>query len=271
MDVRPIGIFDSGLGGLTAAKALEELLPGESLVYFGDSANAPYGTRSREELLSLACANAAFLQRFRVKLILAACGTVSSTVIEQVRARCGVPIVDVVAPAVAAVAALRPQRVAIAATAATVASGAFERRLREALPEAALFSKACQELVITVERGHFCPGDPFAEEAVARSLEAVKRWQPEILVLGCTHFPLLERTIAAYLGPEVRLLSVSEEAVRALDGILRRDGLRSGQREGTRRYFTSGSLPDFAEYAEIFLGHKISPEPGMPSAAAEPA
>ena len=158
MDPRPIGIFDSGLGGLTAARTLEELLPGETLIYFGDSANAPYGIRTREQLLALAGANTDFLLRFDVKAILVACGTVSSTVIGRVRERCAVPMFDVLEAACRGAAALGAKRVAVTATEATVKSGAFPRRLGELDGTMEVFSKACQSLVAAVEAGHFRRG-----------------------------------------------------------------------------------------------------------------
>lgn len=257
MDQRPIGIFDSGLGGLTAARTLESILPGENLIYFGDSANAPYGTRSIQELEALGKANAAFLERFGCKAILVACGTVSSTVIGQVRESCSVPLFDVVGPACETAAGLGLRRVAVAATEATIRSGAFARRLKELSPGLEVFSKPCQSLVTTVERGHFCPGDPFAEEAVARELAPIRDFGPEALLLACTHFPLLGEIIGAYMGPSVRLLSVGEEAARALKRHLRETKGLALRERGQRRYYTSGSTAEFSEHAEILLGHKV--------------
>ena len=253
MDPRPIGIFDSGLGGLTAARTLEELLPGETLIYFGDSANAPYGIRTREQLLALAGANTDFLLRFDVKAILVACGTVSSTVIGRVRERCAVPMFDVLEAACRGAAALGAKRVAVTATEATVKSGAFPRRLGELDGTMEVFSKACQSLVAAVEAGHFRPG--------AAELAPVRDWRPELLLLACTHFPLLDAVISAYLGPEVRTLSVSREAAAALSTYLReRDLLAPPEAESKSRWFTSGDPEPFAAYGGLFLGHPITPE-----------
>ena len=260
MDPRPIGIFDSGLGGLTAAKALEEILPGENLIYFGDSANAPYGTRGPEELLRLAAANAAFLRGHDVKAILVACGTVSSTVIGEIRKSCPVPMFDVVGAACETAVRSGAKRVAVAATEATIRSDAFARRLKKLDPGIETFSKACQSLVTTVERGHFCRGDRFAEEAVAAELAPIRDYGPDTLILACTHFPLLSEIIADYLGHDVRLLSVGAETAKALKEYLRQNGMLSGQEKGERRWFTSGSPAEFSEFAEIFLGHKVRPE-----------
>ena len=261
MDPRPIGIFDSGLGGLTAAKALEKILPGENLIYFGDSANAPYGVRSSAELERMATANAAFLASFDVKAVLVACGTVSSTVIGRVREKFSFPLFGVVdAPCRAASALTKTGRVAVAATEASIRSGAFARALKAQNPALEVFPKACQSLVSTVEAGHFSAGDPIAEAAVAAELEPIRAFCPDTLMLGCTHFPLLHDAIAAYMGPGVALVNVSEETAKALRDDLIEHDLCSDREIGDRRWFTSGSTEEFARYAGLFLGHAVTPE-----------
>ena len=261
MDPRPIGVFDSGLGGLTAAKTLEKILPGENLIYFGDSANAPYGTRSRQELAALARGCAGFLAGFDVKAVLVACGTVSSNAMDALRGYFDIPFFDVLEPACAVTARENPAgRIAVAATEATVRSGAFRRTLERLAPGAAVFSAACQSLVTVVEQGHFAPGDPIAEAAVRAELGPVRDFAPDALVLGCTHFPLLAETIGAYLGPAVRLVSVGEEAARALRTHLETEGLLAGRTEGVRLYFTSGDPADFSAKAARFLGHPVAAE-----------
>ncbi len=260
MDARPIGLFDSGLGGLTAARALEELLPGENLIYFGDSANAPYGVRSLPDLERLARANAAFLLRYDVKAILVACGTVSSTVLPSVRPACPVPMFDVVRPACARAAEAGFRRIAVAATEATIRSGAFDRQLRMECPGLQVFSKACQSLVVTVEQGHFRPGDKAAEAAVAAELEPVRAFGPQAVLLACTHFPLLQDQISAFLGDGVELISVGMEAARALRDYLQQNDLLAPRSRGEHRWFTSGSARDFGVLAEVFLGHSVRAE-----------
>ena len=261
MDPRPIGIFDSGLGGLTAARALEALLPGEDLIYFGDSANAPYGTRSAEELDRLATANAAFLGGFDVKAVLVACGTVSSTVIGQVAARFPFPLLGVVeAPCRAAAAATRSGRIAIAATDASIRGGAYLRALRGLDPALELFPKACQSLVAAVEAGHFRPGDRAAEDAVAAELGPVRDFAPDVLLLGCTHFPLLGETISAYLGGGVTLIDVGRETALAMRGALAASDALAERDVGRRSWFTSGDPALFSRYAEMFLGHPVRAE-----------
>lgn len=261
MDQRPIGIFDSGLGGLTAAKALEEILPGENLIYFGDNRNAPYGTRSRGELAKLAAANAAFLRGFDCKAILVACGTVSSNVMEALRERLDVPVCGVLERACRdAAARTRTGRIAVIATEATIHSGAYERTLRRLDSGLEVFSKACQSLVMVAEQGHFVPGDPVGQAAVAAELEPVKAWGPDVLILACTHFPLLSDAIAGEMGPDTALVSVSASAARELKELLTAEGLLARRQTGERRWFTSGAPADFSAYAALFLGHGIHAE-----------
>ena len=258
MDPRPIGIFDSGLGGLTAARALEALLPGEDLIYFGDSANAPYGTRSLEELERLATANASFLAGFGVKTVLVACGTVSSTVIGQVAERFPFPLMGVVeAPCRAAASAARGGRIAVAATEASIRGGAYVRTLRSIDPALELFPKACQSLVSVVEAGHFRPGDPEAEAAVAAELGPVRDFAPDVLLLGCTHFPLLREIIAAYLGGGVTLIDVCRETALSMKNALTAADALSERERGERQWFTSGDPELFSRYAEFFLGRPV--------------
>jgi glutamate racemase len=269
MDQRPIGVFDSGLGGLTAAKALEELMPGEDLIYYRDSANAPNGTRSREELAQLATANAAFLQRFDCKAVLVACGTVSSNAIDLLRARFDFPFFGVIdAAARAALQATKTGRIAVIATEATVNSGAFERKLR-ALGAEAVFSKACQSLVAVTEAGHLAPDDPAVVAAVSAELAPVRDWAPDTLILACTHFPLLEPAIAAELGAGVRLLSCGAEAARDLRAYLEENGATAARSAGTQRYFTSGDPAYFSACAARFLGRPITAERKKDGGSAE--
>ena len=262
MDQRPIGVFDSGLGGLTAAKTLEELLPGENLIYFGDSRNAPYGTRSKPELLALATANAGFLRSFDCKAILIACGTVSSNVIGPLGERFpGLPLFGVIDAACGRAAAMAGAgRIAVAATEATVRSGAFERALLARRPGAEVRSKPCQSLVALAEQGHFSADDPVARAAVETEFAPIRAAKPEVLLLACTHFPLFREAIAEYMGPETALLSVGEETAKALAAALKEQDALAGRAQGKRRWFTSGPTEDFERLGAIFLGHEIKAE-----------
>lgn len=259
MDQRPIGIFDSGLGGLTAAKTLEEILPGENLVYFGDSANMPYGVKTKPELRKLALGNAKFLSSFDVKAVLVACGTVSSNALGDLRERYDMPFFGVVEAACrTAVRSAPTGRIAVIATKASIESGAFEKCIKSMKSDAEVYSKACQSLVVTVEQGHFRFGDPVAMTAVEQELAPVKEFAPEVLIMACTHFPLLQESIAAYLGGGTKLLSVSEETAKELKTYLTERDMLSGEEKGERAWFTSGDTEAFEENAALFLGHGVS-------------
>ena len=261
MDQRPIGIFDSGLGGLTAAKALAEMMPGENLIYFGDSANAPYGTRPRTELVQLAAANAAFLQRFDCKAVLVACGTVSSNAMDVLDGNYGFPFFGVIDAACrAASEQTRTKRVAAIATEATIKSGAFEAKLKQLDSSLEVFSKACQSLVTVAEAGHFAPGDAVGMAAVVEELAPVRAWNPDVLILACTHFPLLQEIIADYMGSGVVLLSVGAETAKALKAYLAENDLLAERPAGEYRWFTSGDPARFSACAEVFLGRPIRAE-----------
>ena len=262
MDQRPIGVFDSGLGGLTAAKTLEEILSEENLIYFGDSRNAPYGVRPRGELADLAAANAAFLRRFGCKAVLVACGTVSSNVMEELTARFPeLPFFGVIDAACDRAAERSPGgRIAVAATEATIRSGAFSRALLRRRPDAQVFPKACQSLVALAEQGHFAADDPLARAAVAEELVPIRDAAPDVLLLACTHFPLFRDAIAQYIGPETALLSVGEETARALHTALRARDMLADRAAGQRRWFTSGPTAEFERLGAGFLGHAIKAE-----------
>lgn len=262
MDLRPIGVFDSGLGGLTAAKTLEEILPGENLIYFGDSRNAPYGTRTRAELAALAAANAAFLRSFDCKAILVACGTVSSNAMDALTARWpGFPFFGVIDAACDRASAISASgRIAVAATEATVRSGAFTRALLARRPDAAVLAKPCQSLVALAEAGHFSADDPLARAAVAEEFAPIRAEGPDTLLLACTHFPLFREAIAQYMGPDVALLSVGEETARTLKAALADAGALAAREAGVRRWFTSGPTAEFERLGAIFLGRPIKAE-----------
>lgn len=262
MDGRAIGVFDSGLGGLTAARVLEETLPYENLIYFGDTANMPYGPRTRADITRLAIRNTEFLLEKDVKAILVACGTVSSNAIDVLREKFAVPFFGVIeAAAIAAAEATETGRVGVIATEASIRSGAYRRALEEMDRGIRVFDTACPSFVPLVESGHTAADDSLVRAAVERELRELRRFEPDTLVLGCTHFPLLEEAIADFMGPDVRLISCGGEAALALgDHLHREDMLSPAADVGERRYFTSGDPENFSRQAAAFLGHGLEAE-----------
>ncbi len=258
MDNRPIGVFDSGLGGLTAVKELEQVLPGESVVYFGDTGRVPYGTRSPETVRAYARQDMAFLMSQGVKAVLAACGTVSSLAGDIGRSL-PVPYFDVVEPtARAAFAATKNGRVGVTGTNATVRSGSYEKALQALDPGLAITAAPCPLFVPLVENGFLDPDDPVTLEIARRYLEPLKAQSVDTVILGCTHFPLLRPVIARVMGPQTRLIDSGREAALALAEALEVQGLLCGpDRPRQAAFFVTDDPEGFCRVAEPFLGHSV--------------
>lgn len=254
MDNRPIGVFDSGLGGLTAVKELEAILPEENIVYFGDTGRVPYGTRGREVIRRYASDDCAFLEKNDVKLIIAACGTVSSVAGDIIHSR-SVPCVDVVEPtAREAVAATKNNKIGIIGTSATVKSGSYAKVIEALLPEAEVFAQECPMLVPLVENGWIGEDDEIAALCVARYIAPLKEQGIDTLILGCTHFPLLVPHISAYLGDGVSLVSAGAAAAKAAAAYLEKnESLGCG---GGTQFFVSDKGQNFKAVAKNFLGRE---------------
>ena len=258
MDQRPIGVFDSGLGGLTAVREMR-LLPSENIIYFGDTSRVPYGGRSPEILLKYARQDVHFLRSFDIKAVLVACGTVSTTALPQLQAENDLPILGVVEPACRKAAAMtRNRRVGLIATAASVRSGAYERTLHRLDETIHVVSRACPLLVPLVENGRYQPGDVVIETVAAEYLAPLKEAGVDTLVLGCTHYPLLEKVIGAYMGPEVRLINSGAEGARAAADCLRERDALAGPGRGSCRCFVSDRQEDFSRLASTFLGWDVA-------------
>lgn len=260
MDRRPIGVFDSGLGGLTAVRELQRLLPGEDIIYFGDTGRVPYGSRSRETIIKYARQDVAFLRTFQLKAIVVACGTVSTAALEVLTRENDIPIWGVVGPAAQAAAAeTRNRRVGLIGTQATIRSGAYERYMAAVDPAIRVTAAACPLFVPLVENGRFRPGDLVAETVAAEYLAPIRDAGVDTLVLGCTHYPLLTQVIGNFMGPEVTLVNVGARCAEEVAGQLgKRDLLAPVDRPGESRYFVSDSAEDFSRLASIFLQRDVA-------------
>ena len=255
MDTRPIGVFDSGLGGLTAVRVLRRILPEEDLIYFGDTARVPYGGRARETLLKYARQDVRFLRTFDLKAILIACGTVSTTSLEALQAENALPIVGVVEPTCRrALLVTRRKKVGVIATLASIRSGAYEAALRRLDPAVEVFGKACPLFVPLVENGRVDRGDVVIETVAREYLEPLLDIGIDTLILGCTHYPLLEEIIGDVCGPGVTLVSAGEESAFELKRMLKAQGLRGPEgRQGEASFFVSDEAEDFQRIASVFL------------------
>ena len=262
MDKRPIGVFDSGLGGLTAVRRLRQVLPGEDIVYLGDTSRVPYGSRSLDTIRKYAGQDAAFLMSFDIKALVVACGTVSTTALDVVEKACGnVPVFGVVeATAKKAASSTKNGRIGLIATPASIRSGAYAPAIRRYAPKAEIFDRACPLFVPLVENGRTEPGDVVIETVVREYLEPLKNAGVDTLVLGCTHYPLLSRVIGAYMGKGVSLIDSGAATAEAVAAALRAaDALGSGE-PGERRYFVTDSAEGFEKVASLFLGSGIRGE-----------
>lgn len=259
MDRRAIGVFDSGMGGLTTVRELERRLPHEDIVYFGDTGRVPYGGRSSETILRYARQDVAFLRTFDLKAIVIACGTVSSIALDELSKECPMPVIGVVEPAAKAAAkATQNGKVGLIGTKNTIASGSYERILRELRPGTEVTARACPLFVPLVENGRFRKGDPLVELVVAEYLEPFQAAGVDTMILGCTHYPLLIEAIGAYMGPGATLISSGAACVETVAQTLAEKGLETDNPgTGARRYFASDSPESFEALASIFLGEDI--------------
>lgn len=252
MDNRPIGIFDSGVGGLTGLKALRRLMPGEDLIFFADTGRMPYGPRPQEELCRIARQDMDFLSSFGVKAILAACGTISSAA-KPVLESYSVPALGVLLPAVETMAAVPGEKpLAVIATAASIGSGQFTVPLRDRCPGREILGLACPEFAPLIEEGHIDRGDPVLADAVARALAPLRGREWEAVLLGCTHYGIVEESIRDELG-DVLLISAAACGARALRDRLETDGLCAEGGAGTVRFFVSSDPAHFDAFATHFL------------------
>ena len=259
MNQRPIGVFDSGLGGLTAVRQLRQIMPSENIIYFGDTARVPYGNRSRDTLLKYARQDIRFLRSFDLKAVVIACGTVSSNCLETLQAENDIPIVGVVEPTVRrAVRVTKNKRIGLVATRASVSSGAYERNVHSLDSSMDVFSRACPLFVPLVEEGRCRPGDIVIETVAREYLQDLKDQDVDTLVLGCTHYPLLTDVIHQVMGPEVTLVDAGAEAARALRDLLEAQNACADHPMGSASYYTSDRAADFQRIATLFLGEEMS-------------
>lgn len=260
MDARPIGVFDSGVGGLTVLKALEAALPGESFLYLGDTARVPYGSKSPETVTRYGVEAARFFRRHGVKLLVVACNTVSSVAMDAVAEEAGVPAIGVILPGARRAARLsREGRIGVIGTRATVESQAYSRAILAVRPEATVIAQPCPLLVPLAEEG-WTEGE--VAEAVARAyLAPLAEARVDALVLGCTHYPLLAGVIGGVMGGGVALVDSAQAVAEEVRDRLARDpALAAPPGEGrSSQFFVTDAPAPFLAVAERFLGRAVSP------------
>ena len=253
---QPIGVFDSGLGGLTVVKALIDELPAESIVYFGDTARVPYGTKSKSTIVKFSLENVEFLLRHGVKCIVIACNTSSSWALPTLRKYFKVPIVGVIRPgALAAVRQTRTRRVGVIGTTATINSRAYEIAIHRLDPAITVFSQSCPLFVPLVEEGWL--NGSVCREVAARYLAPLLRQRIDTLILGCTHYPLLTTTIREVLGPGVALVDSAKQTAAEVRGVLLGTDMLRAHGRIHHRFFVTDEPNQFARIGHQFLGRLI--------------
>ena len=254
-DNRAIGVFDSGLGGLTVAREIMKLLPDENIVYFGDTGRVPYGTKGRETIRKYALQDERFLLSHDVKMIVAACGTVSSVAADTAQVL-PVPFVEVVSHSVrAAVESTKNGKIGILATSATISSGAHKKQILELLPDAQVTEAAGTLLVPLVEEGWTGDDDAVAVETLKRYLKPMMDAGIDTLILGCTHFPVLSKIIRKILHNSVTLINMGEATAKAIGQMLEQsDSLNDGTNAVEHKFYASDKTEAFTSTVNILLG-----------------
>ena len=248
----PIGVFDSGVGGLTAVRAIRSLMPSESVVFLGDTARVPYGSRSPETIHQYARQNMDFLLKFHVKAVLAACGTVSSIALSDLQNE-GIPVCGVLQPAVdRAVQLTKNHKIGVIATAASIGSGSFQRAL--SLRGCSAFTAACPKYVLMAERGQVQPEDAVVRAVTAGYLSEIRAAGVDCLILGCTHFPWFTEAISDFMGDGVHIINSSFEAASVLAHRIREGGCAAECGTGELQCWVTGETAPFAPLAQRFLG-----------------
>lgn len=258
----PVGVFDSGIGGLTVAREIMRQMPNEKIVYFGDTARVPYGNKSRETVRKYSEQIVRFLLSQEVKAIVVACNTASAYALPEIEKHCPVPIIGVVEPGAKTAAGItKVGRIGVIGTSATVSSGIYTECIRRILPDAQVLGRACPLFVPLVEEGLW--EDPVTEEIARRYLQELMDEGIDTLILGCTHYPLIRRTIGKVVGESVQLVNPAYETARELQQLLAREDLLSeeapalGSAESQYRFFVSDMAEKFRSFANSIIKYGI--------------
>jgi glutamate racemase len=266
MSNKPIGVFDSGLGGLTTVKKLSEYLPCEDIIYLGDTGRVPYGSRSVETIIKYAKQDASFLAEQDIKAMIIACNTVCSTAYHMLDSMYDIPIFEVISvPAEVAAQSTRNGKVGVIGTVATIRSGAYEAKLKEISPNLSVLSRACPLFVPMAEYGRTDENDVAALTIAEDYLADFCKSGVDTLIMGCTHYPLLHGVISKVMGIDVNLIDSGAQTAKYAAEVLRDKNMLSSTRgNGSVKYFITDSIDDFSTLASRFLN---SPVNGMVSKA----
>jgi glutamate racemase len=251
-----IGVFDSGIGGLTVLQKIIELLPKENTIYLGDTARAPYGTKSVETVLRYSFENSEFLVEKGVKLLVVACNTSTAIALDRLRSSLEVPVIGVIEPgATKALDVTKNKKIGVIGTEATIQSGAYTKALRAKDLKVEVYSRACPLFVPLVEEGW--TDNAVVEMTVKVYLGSLKQSGIDTLILGCTHYPLLKKAVRKFLGDTVCLVDSAEEIAKEVGSVLKKDSLARKNGGGSHSFFVTDAPDRFVKVGQRFLGEKV--------------
>jgi len=251
-----IGVFDSGIGGLTVLQKIIELLPKENTIYLGDTARAPYGTKSVETVLRYSFENSEFLVAKGVKLLVVACNTSTAIALDRLRSSLEVPVIGVIEPgATKALDVTKNKKIGVIGTEATIQSGAYTKALRAKDLKVEVYSRACPLFVPLVEEGW--TDNAVVEMTVKVYLGSLKQSGIDTLILGCTHYPLLKKAVRKFLGDTVCLVDSAEEIAKEVGSVLKKDSLARKNGGGSHSFFVTDAPGRFVKVGQRFLGEKV--------------
>lgn len=255
----PIGVFDSGVGGLTVVKEIMRQLPGENMVYFGDTARVPYGSKSKKTVLKYSRQIVHFLQKKEIKAIVVACNTASALALDEIKQEISIPIIGVVEPgARMAAESTKTNSIGIIGTESTIKSGIYSKFLRNINPDITVVGRACPLFVPLVEEGLL--EDRITDDVIERYLHELKDYGIDALILGCTHYPLIRNAIKRYMGPEVHLVNPAYETAKSLKIMLSEQSLLNQSGENANyEYYVSDGVDKFSTFAARVLPCHVEP------------
>ena len=258
MNRAPIGIFDSGIGGLTVVKEIEKRLTFEDIIYFGDTARVPYGSKSDEIIKGFSLQNSLFLLKFNVKLIVIACNTASAVALDYLKSLFKVPIIGVIeSGVVSALNKSKTKRIGVIGTYSTINKDAYGRLLGEKNQSAEIFSVPCPLFVPIAEEG--IADEKFVDLIVEKYLSQLKDKNIDTLILGCTHYPILKKPIKKFIGENIELVDSAEETAKVVERILSINSIKNGEKAKGKTHFFISDIPyRFREMGSRFLGREIS-------------
>ena len=257
MDNRPIGIFDSGLGGLTVVKEIKKILPNEQIIYLGDTARVPYGTRGRETVIRFALEDALFLTKFKIKCLVIACNTASAFAYQEVAKMVGIPVIDMIIPG--SIGALRDGKtkiIAVIGTKGAIDSNAYKSALKKKSRLVSIYQIKCPLFVPLIEEGEI--SGKLIKLVAVKYLSPLKKLNIDTLIMGCTHYPIIKNIIKSEVGSNVKLINPGAEAAVYLRKHLLKNNSLSELKKADDKYFLTDLSCNFIYVAEKYLGEKIS-------------